>query len=368
MHQFDIKAYIDLDALIHNVELIRKQVAPSKVLAMVKANAYGHGLASISRALQDHADAFGVANMYEALRLYNAGLSKKPIILLKGFYSPEELQTIDQCNFETVIHNYEQLEILEKAQLQNPLKVWLKLDTGMHRLGFLPAQISKVYARLMNNKMVSKPLTLMSHFSEADEPHKSKTQEQLDLFNKIVHELKFTGPTSIANSAGLMTQKNAHKNFVRAGISMYGASPFPDKRISDLGFKPIMTMKTKIIATKELAKGDTIGYGSTWTCPEKMPIAIINAGYGDGYPRHIQSGAPVLINGVRCGIVGRVAMDMINVDLRPVPKAKVGDEVILWGDALPIEEVAQVASTVPYEIFCQLTQRVKFVFHGGTEK
>jgi alanine racemase len=359
MHRSNPEAEIDLRALVDNFERIKESVPRAKILAMVKSNAYGHGSLPIVKTLDDRADAFGVACLGEAETLRKGGVLKS-ILLLKGFFSSEELLLADQLKCETLIHDFSQIEILEKTILQNPISVWLKIDTGMHRLGFFPEEVKDVYDRLFSNSKIKKPLKLISHFSDADDFSKNKTNQQIETFERITKNLP--GEKSLANSGGIFKWSASHYDWVRPGITLYGASPFPEKIGKELGLIPVMTLKSKLIAIKQLPKGEAIGYGSTFITPEIMKIGIINIGYGDGYPRHVNAQAGVLINGVFCPIIGRVAMDMITIDLRPVPNAKLYDPVILWGKDLPAEKIALSAETTVHELFCKLTNRVGFVY------
>lgn len=354
-------ADIDLPSLRHNFAVIKKQAPNSKIMAVVKSNGYGHGIVPITTALRDLADFFGVAWLGEALKAKDAGITT-PIVLLKGFLNSEELLLANELNLEMVIHNFHQIELLEKTQLKNQAKAWLKIDTGMSRLGFLPQEAEQAYQRLMANTKVVKPLKIMTHLSDADEPHNPKSATQIELFESIANN--FEGARSITNSGGTFQWSKAQANIVRTGITLYGVSPYIDKTGLDLELKPVMTLRSKLLAIKHLRKGDQVGYGSTWSCPEDgMPLGIANIGYGDGYPRHVANHTPILVNGIRCGTVGRVSMDMLAIDLRPCPNAQIEDPIILWGKGLPIEEIAKSANTVPHEIFCRLTQRVYFNYN-----
>lgn len=353
-------AKINLANLKHNVTIIKRHQPNSKFLAMVKSNAYGHGATQIATALLDSADGFGVACLEEALELRQAKINQ-PILLMKSFRDKYELEIASQNNLQTVIFNEYQLQILEQTKLINPITVWLKIDTGMHRLGFLPEQVAAANNILMQNPQVKKPLGLITHFSDADDITNPKTEIQIRTFKTAVSEL--LGIKSFANSATIFSKsQNLNSDWIRSGIAMYGISPFQNQASTDLDLKPVMTLQSTLIDIKELAAGETVGYGSTWKCPEKMHIGIVNTGYGDGYPRSAKTGTPVLINGKRCQIVGRVSMDMLSVDLRTCPNAKITDPVILWGEDLSASEIAKWADTIPYELFCRLTKRVQFEY------
>jgi alanine racemase len=354
-------AHINLTALLHNFHCIKKFAPTSRILAMVKSDAYRHGAIAVAKTLNAAADAFGVACVTEALQLRDAQITK-PIVLLKGFINNEELQAIVENDFETVIHNQEQLQLLENFKISKSLKIWLKIDTGMHRLGFLPHEVHNAYSRLMQSPYINKPLRIMSHLSDASDQSSPKNLHQMQTFQALTKELN--GEKCLANSGTFLALDGAALDWIRPGITLYGVSPFNEGRApTNLKLEPIMNLTSTLISVKHLKQGETVGYSSTWTCPKDMPIGIVNTGYGDGYPRHAPSGTPILINDVRCQIIGRIAMDMITVDLRNCPTAKVGDEVILWGPKLPIEEIANSAGTIPYELFCHLTNRVNFVYY-----
>ena len=352
-------AHIDLAALVRNLNCVKKIVPRSKIFAMVKGNAYGHGAVEIAQALAGRVGVFGVACVSEAMQLYDAGI-KTPIVVLKGFFDVADLEIIDRCHFETVIHNQEQLKILAQTKLQHPLQVWLKIDTGMHRLGFSPEEVHDVYQKLMANDLICKPLHLMTHLSDADDITKNKSNEQIACFMNVTQG--FGAGYCIANSSAILNWEKARVEWVRPGITLYGASPVAHLSSAKLGLTPVMTLVSRLLTIHNLKKGATVGYGSEWVCPCDMRVGIVDIGYADGYPRSAKTGTPVLLNGARSQLIGRVAMDMINIDLRNHPEAKIGDEIILWGKGLPIEEIAFSASTIPYELFCKLTSRVRFEY------
>lgn len=352
-------AHIDLSAIRHNYKIIKQRTPNSKILAVVKSNAYGHGITPITKTLNPLVDAFAVAWLDEAIEIFENNI-KKPILLLKGFITPKELQLISSLKFNTVIHNFHQIELIEKTPLTHPLNIWLKIDTGMHRLGFQPQEFIEVYQRLINNPKIATPIRLMSHFASAEDVNNKENNKQLEIFNNISEN--FSIEKTIANSAALWSKPEAQFDWVRPGILLYGASPFSDKNGLDLGLKPAMTLTSQLLTIQSLKKGNKIGYNGTWTCPEDMPIGLVNLGYGDGYPRHAEIGTPVLINSCRCPIVGRISMDMLAIDLRPCQKINSGDKVILWGKELPIEEIARYSGTIPHELLCHFTQRVKIKY------
>jgi alanine racemase len=351
------QAHIDLSALQHNLAQIKILAPAQKVLAMIKSNGYGHGILPVAKALSQ-ADAFGVACLPEALKLQEAHINK-PIVLLSGVLDSAELQLAAQHQFQLVVHEKFQIELLQQAKLLRPLIVWLKIDTGMHRLGFSPEQFLDAYQQLKNCPNV-KHIILMTHLANADLPKHASITQQLKLFATLTADL--TEAKSIVNSAGIMALPNAHAQWIRPGISLYGVSPFAEAIATKLALKPVMTMTAPVIAVHQLRKGDAVGYGSTWVCPEEMSIAVLGIGYGDGYPRQMQNGAPVLLNGVRCALAGRVSMDMITIDIRGCTNVKIGDQATLWGKDLPAEEVAPYANTIAYTLFCGLTQRVLYTY------
>jgi len=345
---------INLAALRHNLRQIRQMAPGSAVLAMVKSNAYGHGLERIALALPD-AEAFGVASLEEGLHLRYAGITQ-PIVLMEGLFHPNEVSRAIAYDFTCVVHQVEQVEMLERHPKSRPIPVWLKIDTGMHRLGFQPEKVREMYQRLMNCKAVQKPIGLMTHFACADSIDREHTLQQIELFNSITAGLP--GPRSLSNSAGIIAWPSAHADLIRPGIMLYGASPLAGHRGVEHNLHPVMVLGSELIATHQLVKGDRVGYGGIWTCPEDMRIGVVGIGYGDGYPRHVKNGAPVLVNGRPCPLVGRVAMDMLTVDLRTQPEAKVGDPVLMWGPGLPVEVVAEYSETTAYELLTRITQRV----------
>jgi alanine racemase len=354
------EAHIDLIALQHNYEQIRRLTSPSKIMAMVKSDAYGHGLLQVAKSLTD-IDAFGVACLDEALILRRSGIAKR-IVLMSGFSNVTELSIIDKYGLDAVIHHENQIEVLQAAKLNAPINVWLKIDTGMHRLGFAMKDAEQAYHGLSKICQVQQPIYIMTHLASADDLSESTTYKQLDHFKQFSF---YSNPKSIANSAAIINWPESYADWVRPGIMLYGVSPLSNKTGEEIGLKPVMTLQSKLIAVKQLAKGDRVGYGGVWKCPENMPVGIVAIGYGDGYPRHAKNGTPILVNGVQCQIVSRVSMDLLTVDLRNDPNAKCGDRVILWGKDLPVEYIAKSAATISYELLCSLTQRVQFIYEPG---
>ena len=362
-------AVIDCQALVKNFDVI-KQLAPNtKMLAVLKANGYGHGLERIAKALPQ-ADAFGVARIDEALALRAAGIIQ-PIVLLEGFFSPQDLDILAVNDLQTIVHNKEQLTAICQAKLDRPLKVWLKVDTGMHRLGVDPHEFEHFYAALSQCENVQQPLVLMSHLGCADNVKLQATTDQIALFEQLTSSLK--EEKSLANSAAIYAWPNARFDWIRPGLMLYGVSPMPlslenlDKDDALSVITPVMTLQSSLIAVRKLKAGESVGYGNAWTCEKETIIGIVAIGYGDGYPRHAVNGTPVLINERRVPIVGRVSMDMITVNLGESSQDKVGDLAILWGKNLPVEEIAVWASTIPYELLCNITRRVQIEVINSTK-
>lgn len=350
-------AEINLDAARHNLLKTRSYAAQSKIMAVIKANAYGHGLIRIANAL-DNADAFAVARVDEGVRLRKEGITNR-ITVLQGFTDTEELQHLINYQLESVVHSPHQLDLLERWQGQDMLPIWLKIDTGMNRLGFKAEDIDKIYQRLKLCKIIKQPVSFITHLASADDKASTFTLQQIKLFNDAV--VSFEGERSIANSAGLLAWQDAISDWVRPGIMLYGISPFPDSTGIKLGLEPVMSLHSKLIAIKPVEQGETVGYGNSWVCNKTTKLGVVAIGYGDGYPRYAKQGTPVLVNGQRVPLIGRVSMDMITVDLATQPKAKLGDSVTLWGNGLAVEEIAEYADTIPYTLVCGVTQRVQFV-------
>lgn len=347
-------AVINRRALRHNLQQIRQFSPNSQLVAVVKANAYGHGLVETARALQD-ADAFAVARLGEAHALRCGGIVK-PIILLEGFFDAPDLPVLVASRLETAVHSYEQLEALENADLPDSIRVWMKIDTGMHRLGVNLDEADAFYQRLAQCKNVKQPVNIISHFSRADEVEQPATQAQINKFMAFVADKP--GEKSIAASGGILYWPDAHLDWIRPGIILYGASPKSYETGAKYGLEPVMALKSSLIAVRSHKKNDPVGYGGTWISPRDTKLGVIAMGYGDGYPRSAPSGTPVLINGREVPIVGRVSMDMISVDLGPDATDSVGDEVILWGKNLPVEKIADYTGISAYELMTKLTSRV----------
>jgi alanine racemase len=352
-------AAIDLTALRHNLAEVRRRVLGSKIMAVVKANAYGHGAGRVLPALAG-ADMLGVACIEEALALRDAGASQ-PILLLEGVFEADELPLCARHDFEIAVHEPGQVRMLEQVRLERPLATWLKIDSGMGRLGFRPDAAGTMWQRLAGCAAVAPGIRLMSHFASADEPGDEGTAHQLAQLAAI----DLPGERSFANSAGVIGWPEAHADWVRPGIMLYGVSPVAGHTGPEAELRPVMTLKTKLIAVKEHRRGQPVGYGATWRAEQDTRIGIAAIGYGDGYPRHAPSGTPVLVNGKTATLAGRVSMDMLALDLGAESEARVGDPVLLWGVGLPVEVIARHAGTIGYELLCGITGRVHVEIMNG---
>ncbi len=349
-----LQARIDLSALQHNLGVARGHAPQSRTIAVIKANGYGHGMLRVAHAL-DAAEGFAVLNLEDAVLLREAGFNQT-ILLLEGFFSADELPTLAEYCLASVIHCPEQIEMLEMAGLPVKLDVFLKLNSGMNRLGFRPEAFGAELQRLQASRAVGR-ITLMTHFACADEAQGIATQ--LACFDGLAAGLD--APRSLANSAAILRYPAAHGDWVRPGIMLYGSSPFADTNAESLDLKPVMTLTSAIIGVQELRAGNAVGYGATYRAEQSTRVGIVACGYADGYPRHAPTGTPILVNGRRCRTLGRVSMDMLCVDLTGVSDAGIGSPVTLWGKGLPVEEVASAAGTISYELLCALAPRVPIV-------
>ena len=352
-----IQALIDLSALEHNLSVVRRHAPRSRVMAVIKADAYGHGVLRAAEAL-GRADGFALLEMDAAVRLREAGY-RQTILLLEGFFAMEELASIEQYHLSTVIHHPAQLAMLSAYRQRGRLDVFLKLNTGMNRLGFTLEQFPGALETLKSNPAVGQ-ITLMSHFARADESDRHESvAAQMQRFNAAAGGRNL--PCSLANSAAILRYPETHADWVRPGIMLYGASPFSDRSAAELDLYPAMTVSSKIIAVQELKSGDGVGYGHVFRADRPMRVGIVAGGYADGYPRHAPTGTAVLVDGKRTRVIGRVSMDMLHVDLSEILDAGVGSQVTLWGKGLPVDEVAQSAGTVSYELLCALAPRMRIV-------
>ncbi|WP_238106541.1 alanine racemase [Shewanella sp.] len=361
------RAEISRHALQSNLAQLRLIAPNSKIMAVVKANGYGHGLLNVAESVgilnfiksvgkyDGGADGFGLARLEEALQLRAGGVEGK-LLLLEGFFRQSDLPLLVMHNIDTVVHHESQLQMLETIKLDKPVTVWIKIDTGMHRIGFSLNQFEHIYQRLLNCPQVAKPIHLMTHFACADEPDNSMTQAQINAFEQVIDGLD--GDRTLANSAGTLFWPTSQADWIRPGIALYGISPVVGDRGVNHRLIPAMELVSNLIAVREHKAGDSVGYGAFWTAKQDTRLGVVAIGYGDGYPRNAPEGTPVWINGRRVPIVGRVSMDMLTVDLGADAQDKVGDSVQLWGKALAVEEVAEHIGTIAYELVTKLTPRV----------
>ncbi len=347
------------EALQHNLNRAR-QVAPgTKINAVIKANAYGHGATETAGTLYQIADSFAVSCLPEAIELRQAGIDK-PITVLQGHQTVDDLRIAEHYNFRLTIHDPQQLHLLDEYPGKSRFEINLKIDTGMHRLGFPPDQTFEIYNKLKSHVHVNPDkIILMTHLSCADERDNAYTNKQLSVFNEA--SMNIDSPKSIANSAGILGWKEAHADWVRPGIMLYGSSPFLDTDRDHHQLQAAMTLHAPVIALHDLKQGDCIGYGASWRCPINMRVAVIACGYADGYPRHAASGTPVWIKGQLAHLVGRVSMDMIIVDINNLVEGSIiiGDQAELWGENLSVDRIAQSAETISYELLCNAGNNCK---------
>ena len=347
-----IRATISAAALQQNIAVARTHAGDAKIWAVLKANAYGHGLERAARALAQ-ADGFAVLDFQEAARLRSAGITK-PILMLEGFFKPQDVALLHQYALTPVIHTMEQVEMLKRATLRGPVDAYVKVNSGMNRLGFNVDNLRLAYEAVRAHPNI-RSLTFMTHFADADGA--SGIQAQLQWFDELVKPFD-SQRRSLANSAALLRFPEARIGWVRPGIMLYGCSPFADQPAEALGLKPVMTLSSELIATQHLQAGERVGYGFSYEAVGEMTIGVVACGYADGYPRHAPTGTPVLVSGQRTRIVGRVSMDLICVDISDIPDAYVGSPVTLWGEGLSADEVAASAGTLSYELLCALAARV----------
>jgi len=358
-----VAAWVELDAaaLLHNAKKVRDYAPKSKVVAVIKANAYGHGAIKVAQILEPKVDAFAVARLGEALALRKSGVKAK-ILVLQGFSQAEELSIFITEKLDAVVHSEEQVRLLESNNSQK-IKVWLKIDTGMNRLGIQPAQFQSLFNRLKQCASVNDNIKLMSHFANADDRQDLKTELQYSCFLDAIGAEWVE--KSIANSAAIIAWPATQQDWVRAGLMLYGASPLKNEAAQSFGLKPVMNFYAQVIAVKQVQKGQAVGYGGTWVADKTMQVAVVSIGYGDGYPRELKAGTPVLINQQRLPIVGRVSMDMLTVDLTGTVEVNIGDKVTLWGEGLPVDEIAEYADTIAYTLMCGITSRVNVLWSNS---
>lgn len=352
-------ATIHLGALRHNLARLKALAAPAQVMAVVKADAYGHGLERVARALNGEADAFAVAALGDGLRLRAAGHQQR-IVVLSGPDNARDITEMQRLQLDAAIHHDAQLQWLAQADpARGRLRVWLKIDSGMHRLGFAPESVAGVHAQLAAMRGIDPEIGLLTHFSDSEVFGGEQTPAQIARFAAATR--MFDGPRSLSNSAAVLGWPDARGDWVRTGGLLYGLSVVDGKTGADFGFRPAMTLSTRLIAINQIKCGECIGYNGTWTCPEDMPVGVAAVGYGDGYPRSAAAGTPVLVGDRRVPLIGRVSMDLITLDLRDAPSAKIGDRVVLWGPELPVETIAASSATISYDLTCGMTRRVLFV-------
>lgn len=363
-----LQALVSGSALLHNLQRVR-EIAPGRsVLAMVKANGYGHGLVATAKILQC-ADALGVASLEEAIELRQGGITNR-IVLMEGFVTELGLANIFTWRLETVIHHSFQLDMLAKYANNSPnavdkVKAWIKINTGMNRLGFTPEACLEYFASITKYCNI---MGIMTHFSDADNIDNPKTQHQIAAFSAFISKLKLVGkgnyPCSLANSAAILAWPETHADWVRPGLMLYGVAPFRDSVGADFNLRPAMQLVAKVIAINVIGKGESIGYSSRFVCPANMPVGVLAIGYADGYTSMIPDGAPVLVrrSGHKTKVIGRVSMDMVTIDLRGCGDVQIGDEVVLWGDGLPVEEVARSVGMIPYELLTSVGLRATRIY------
>jgi alanine racemase len=344
-------------ALKNNLQQVKFKAPRSNILAMVKANAYGHGLAWAAKHLViAGANALGVADIEEALQLRKEGI-QAPILLLDGVQTKAMLDVAIIQRLHLAVHDFQQIELLESLRTNQKIHLWLKVDTGMHRMGFLPEDIEAAYQRLLSLNCAHQPIVLMTHFSDADAQHNVKTKLQIELFQKIHRQLteKFRKPiqTSLANSAGVLAWPDSYGDWVRPGLMLYGASPFSHQSAENLQLQPVMTVKSSLIAIREYAAGECIGYGGAYVCHQKTRVGVVAFGYGDGYPRAAH-GSHVSIHGHLVPVIGRISMDLLQINLTDHPEIQLGEMATLFGEAHPVEKLAVASNTIPYEILCKI--------------
>lgn len=354
-----LTATIDLDSLQHNLGVVRQAAPNSRVIAMVKANAYGHGLIPAVKSLGE-ADALGIARLDEALLIRDAGIDQR-IVLLSASLNTEEITLCSQQQIDVVIHNDEGLNTLLSSNLTKPFNIWLKIDTGMHRLGFSPNRTLEICTSIKGSPSIAN-LALMTHFHSADETLNTGTQQQLEQFTTATQSIDL--PASMANSAAILAWPQTHKEWVRPGIMLYGSDPLDRANQLSKQLKPVMELSTSIISIRKVLAKESVGYNATWHSARDSIIGTLAIGYADGYPRHATNGTPVLINGERVPLVGRVSMDMITVDLTDHTNVNIGDRAILWGKKLSVKEVAEHSNTIAYDLLTGVGNRVDFVYQG----
>lgn len=361
-------ALLSTENLLHNVAMLRKRVFPAKIVAVVKANAYGHGIRSVGLRIASCVDLLGVASIEEALALRKVGVSA-PILLMEGIFDPQELHVAAAEDFQIVIHEHAQVEWLgqydstSSKKLYKPLGLWIKVDTGMGRLGFPPDQVPALYRRLLAHSFVHSSIGVISHLACSDLLSHPMNGQQIQAFEALLRQLPAnTHPLSLCASGGIVHFPHCFYDYVRPGLLLYGVSPIAGTMARDFGLRPVMTLQSSIIAIHQLTQGDTIGYGARYACALDTTVGVLAMGYGDGYPFSARDGTPILIHDMFCPLIGRVSMDMITVDLTHCPRARIGDPAILWGEGLPLEQIAKYTDEIPHTLVTGVQHRVKFVW------
>lgn len=352
-----IVAHISLTALAHNLAQVRRYAPHAQVMSVVKANGYGHGLLNVAQGLQA-TDAFAVLNPSEAIALRDAGYTQ-PILLLEGVFDAAQLREVDSYRLDVVVHHAAQIRWLLQAELRSPIRVFLKLDSGMHRLGFQPADYTLALTQLEASANVAE-IVLMTHFANADIAH--GIDHAMQTAERVMADQPHA--RSLANSAALIMQSHTHADWVRPGIMLYGATPIAEQSATSLGLKPVMCLQSGLIAVQDIAAGERVGYGSLFTADKSTRVGIVACGYADGYPRHAPTGTPIAVAGHLTRTLGRVSMDMLAVDVTDITEAQIGSPVELWGELVPVDDVAQAAGTIGYELLCAVTARVPFKIYG----
>ncbi len=335
-------------ALSNNLKRVRQFCPDCQVMAVIKANAYGHGMLIAAKQLDD-AEMFAVAMPAEAFALRTNGCTK-PVLVLHGFNDIEELEKFSRLKLSTVVHQSQQLKQLLESDLSAAVDVWIKVDTGMHRIGIPLAEVDSYFGQLRNSANVAR-VYIMSHFANADDVENTLNNKQINSFLKVTNDIE--ADCSMANSAAIMSLPKSHFEVVRPGIMLYGSSPFADTSAAELGLQAVMQFESELIDIKQVKAGESIGYGSTYITDKDLTMGVVAVGYGDGYPRHAKNGTPVWLNGQCCGLLGRVSMDSICIDLTAVD-AGIGDRVVLWGDELSVDEVAAASESIAYELLCNV--------------
>ena len=347
------RVIVDVSAVRANFEVVQRCAPGARIIAIVKADAYGHGVERIAGALADCTDAFGVASLEEAIKLRRANI-RQPIVLLEGPFARDEINEIANFSLETVVHTSQQAEWLSNSE--HSIDVWVKIDSGMHRLGFSAADVELVVASL---DRPGRSVRFMTHLASANHHNDESVDRQVREFYAVKETRE--AQCSIANSGAILGWPNLKAGWVRPGLMLYGVSPFAGSYGTDHGLIPAMTVESALIAVREVEAGGSVGYGGGYVCPERMKVGVVAFGYGDGYPRNAGTGTPICVSGTRTQVIGQASMDMLTVDLRPIKDAAIGDPVVLWGSELPVEEIADHAGTIPYELLCRVKMRARYV-------